>query len=247
MHSGLQFIWAEWGTLLRSVARLCPTLCGSTDCSPPGSSVHGILQARIQDWGAMPSSRRSSWPRDWTRISLSPVSAGEFFTISTTWNPVSNSVKSSTLFPLTTYKAKAVSFSCHRLQEQAPRGILPGPLTSYTKDACSWNPEILSKSHPTPWQARAPGPPQPREERVHQNELLILRIWSRRWPEPRGQGHSEWIHSCAWPARELGLITAVNWGCSNPNRFVAVAQASRTAREAFGSDKWGLCWDKGGS
>ena len=38
----------------------CPTLC----CSPPGSSVQGILQARIQEWVAMPSSRRSSWPRN---------------------------------------------------------------------------------------------------------------------------------------------------------------------------------------
>ena len=36
------------------------------DCSPPGSSVHGILQARILGWVAMPSSRGSSWPRDQT-------------------------------------------------------------------------------------------------------------------------------------------------------------------------------------
>ena len=39
------------------------------DCSSPGSSVHGILQARILEWGAMPSSRGSSWPRDGTHIS----------------------------------------------------------------------------------------------------------------------------------------------------------------------------------
>ena len=38
----------------------CPTLCDSIDCSPPGSSVRGILQARILEWVAMPSSRRSS-------------------------------------------------------------------------------------------------------------------------------------------------------------------------------------------
>ena len=37
--------------------------------SPPGFSLHGILQARILEWVAMPSSRESSWPRDWTRIS----------------------------------------------------------------------------------------------------------------------------------------------------------------------------------
>ena len=36
--------------------QLCPTLCDPVDCSPPGSSVHGILQARILEWVAMPSS-----------------------------------------------------------------------------------------------------------------------------------------------------------------------------------------------
>ena len=39
------------------VAQLCPTLCDPMDCSPPGSSVLGILQARILDWVAIPSSR----------------------------------------------------------------------------------------------------------------------------------------------------------------------------------------------
>ena len=39
------------------------------DCSPPGSSVHGISQARILEWVAISFSRGSSWPRDWTRIS----------------------------------------------------------------------------------------------------------------------------------------------------------------------------------
>ena len=47
----------------------CPTLCDPMNCSLPGSSVHGILQARILEWVAMPYSSRSSWPRDWTRIS----------------------------------------------------------------------------------------------------------------------------------------------------------------------------------
>ena len=47
-----------------------PTLCNSMDCRLPGSSVHGILQARILERGAIPSSSRgSSWPRDRTHIS----------------------------------------------------------------------------------------------------------------------------------------------------------------------------------
>ena len=46
-----------------------PTLCNSMDCSPPGSSVHGILQARILEWVANPFSRESSQLRDQTRVS----------------------------------------------------------------------------------------------------------------------------------------------------------------------------------
>ena len=45
------------------------TLCDPTDCSLPGSSVHGILQTRILEWAAMPSSRGSSRPSDGTRVS----------------------------------------------------------------------------------------------------------------------------------------------------------------------------------
>ena len=55
----------------------CPTLFYPMDCSPPGSSVHGILQASIVDWVAISSSRGSSWPRDRTFISCL---AGRFFT-----------------------------------------------------------------------------------------------------------------------------------------------------------------------
>ena len=42
--------------------QLCPTLCDPMDCSPPGSSVHGILQTRTLKWAAMPSCRGSSQP-----------------------------------------------------------------------------------------------------------------------------------------------------------------------------------------
>ena len=51
------------------VTQSCPTLCDPTDCSLPGSSIHGISQARILERVTMPSSRGSSWPRDRTHIS----------------------------------------------------------------------------------------------------------------------------------------------------------------------------------
>ena len=46
------------------VTQSCLTLCQPMDCSPPGSSVHGISQARILVWVAISLSRGSSWPRD---------------------------------------------------------------------------------------------------------------------------------------------------------------------------------------
>ena len=62
----------------------CLTLCDAMDCSPPDSSVHGNLQARILGWIAMPSSRGSSQTRDRTGVSWSPTLKGRFFTTSTT-------------------------------------------------------------------------------------------------------------------------------------------------------------------
>ena len=59
-------------------AKLCLTLLWPHGlCSPPGSSVHGISQARILEWVAISSSRGSSWSRDWTQVSCI---ACEFFT-----------------------------------------------------------------------------------------------------------------------------------------------------------------------
>jgi len=61
-----------------TVAQSCLTLCNPMDCSPPGSSVHGILQARILEWVAIPFSRGSSQLRDWTWVSHT---VGRFFSI----------------------------------------------------------------------------------------------------------------------------------------------------------------------
>ena len=51
------------------VAQSCPALCDPMDCSPLGSSVHGISQERILEWVAISFSRGSSWPRDWPCVS----------------------------------------------------------------------------------------------------------------------------------------------------------------------------------
>ena len=49
-----------------AISQSCPTLCNPLDCNSPGSSVHGISQARILDWVAISFSRRSSWARNQT-------------------------------------------------------------------------------------------------------------------------------------------------------------------------------------
>ena len=61
----------------------CVWLCDSTDCSPPGSSVHGTLQARILEWVAMPSSRDLPDPGVEPVALMSSALTGGFF--STTW------------------------------------------------------------------------------------------------------------------------------------------------------------------
>ena len=56
-------------SIVSEVAQLCQTLCDPTDCSLPGSSVHGIFQAIVLEWVAISFSRGSSQPRDWTWVS----------------------------------------------------------------------------------------------------------------------------------------------------------------------------------
>ena len=84
-------LWVEFqelqglGTCMRAqLLQWCLTLWDPVDCNLPGSSVHGILQARILQWVVRPSSRGSSWPRGRTCISYATWE-GRFFTTSATW------------------------------------------------------------------------------------------------------------------------------------------------------------------
>ena len=63
-----------------TVTQLCLTLCNPMDSSPPGSSVHGILPARILKWVTMPFSRGSSQPGNQTHVSCVSCIADGFFT-----------------------------------------------------------------------------------------------------------------------------------------------------------------------
>ena len=54
---------------IKEITQSCPSLCDPVDCSPPGSFVHEMSQARILEWGAIPFFRGPSWFRDWTWVS----------------------------------------------------------------------------------------------------------------------------------------------------------------------------------
>ena len=74
------FVYVCVCTCVHARTQSHPTLGGPMDCSPPGSSLHGILQARILEWVTMPSSGGFSQPRDQTCTSCISCIAGKFFT-----------------------------------------------------------------------------------------------------------------------------------------------------------------------
>ena len=78
-------IWFLSYNMCVLVAQSCPTLCDPMDCSPPGSSVHGIFQAKIMGWVAILFSRGVSWPRDRIRVS-------RLFTIWATWEALNYNI-----------------------------------------------------------------------------------------------------------------------------------------------------------
>ena len=74
-----------WEGLCAKLLQLCLALCDPMDYSPPGSSVHGIIQARTLERVAMFFSRGSSPPRADPMSLTGPILAGRFFTTSATW------------------------------------------------------------------------------------------------------------------------------------------------------------------
>ena len=80
------------------VAQSCLTLCDPTDCSPPGSSTHGIFQAKVLEWVATSSSRGSSWPRN--RTCVSRIVGRRFYHLSHQGSPIIHLVRTKKLQPL---------------------------------------------------------------------------------------------------------------------------------------------------
>ena len=124
-------------------AQLYLTLCDPMDCSPPGSFVHGILQTRILEWIAMPSSRGSSWSRGQTHIS---------YVFCTGW------VGSLSLVPLGKSQSESVKSLIHVQLFVTPwsvHGILQAirlkwaamPSSRGSSRHRDWNPHLLCLPH----------------------------------------------------------------------------------------------------
>ena len=74
------YFFIQYSIMHAQYLQSCQTLYDPTDAGPPGSFVHGILQARILEWIAISSSRGSSWPRDRTSVFYVSCITGRFFT-----------------------------------------------------------------------------------------------------------------------------------------------------------------------
>ena len=109
-------------------AQSCLTLCNSMDCSQPGSSVHGILQARKLKWVAIPFSGGSSRPRDWTWVSCI---TGRCSTIWATREAISISIHTYIYPSSWTSLTHPSPLSHHRAPGKGPVLYSTFPLASY--------------------------------------------------------------------------------------------------------------------
>ena len=106
------------------VAQWCPTLCNPVDCSLPGSSVHGILQARILKWVAFSLCRGSSQPR---MEPGSPALAGRFFTTEQPRKPCTCTQRINTPAPTPVPPESPWDCSCRFSQHHHDTNPLPSP------------------------------------------------------------------------------------------------------------------------
>ena len=117
-----------------AVAQSCPTLCDPMDCSLPGSSLHGILQARVLEWVTISFSRGSSRPRDRTRVSHIP---GRRFNLWATRKAPEAEVVFT--YPEAAFKFDSLNFKIALIGSAWP--IIE--LMSALRTLLSWNPVIF--------------------------------------------------------------------------------------------------------
>ena len=119
---------------------VCLTLCDLMDCSPPGSSVHGIFQARILEWVAISYSRESFHPRDQTWVSYI---AGRFFTIELPGKPLVLSHLPSKLFLVYKSGQHVLPLASLAEAQSAWLFLAVSPQSGVLPDECSKSPQIV--------------------------------------------------------------------------------------------------------
>ena len=115
------------------VAQSCLILCDLMDCNLPGSSVHGIFQARIMEWVAFPSSRGSSQPRDWTQVSHI---AGGLFTIWATREYAPHGLQLLLCISSVQFSRSVVSNSLRPHESQHAKPPCPSPTPGVHPNSC---------------------------------------------------------------------------------------------------------------
>ena len=179
--------------MLCLVIQSCPTLCDPMDCSLPGSSVHGVLQARILEWVAMPSSRGSSQPKDWTQVSCIK---GRFFIIWATRESSSHVwmwelahkegwVLKNWCF-WTVEKTLESPLDCKEIKPVNPKGnqswILTGGIDTESEAPIFWPPDV--KSRLTGKDLNAGKDWRQEEKGTTEDEMASLTQWTCVWASP---------------------------------------------------------------
>ena len=152
------------------VTQLCLTLCDPMNCSPSGFPVHGNLQARVLEWIAIPFSRGSSRPRDWTLVFCIP---GRFYAI---W-----AIGKSCYLP--SDQIRSVIQSCPTLCDLMIRSM-PGlpvchQLLEFTESHVHGVSDAIQPSHPLSSPSLLP--PIPHSIRVFSNESTLHIRWPKYW------------------------------------------------------------------
>ena len=185
------------------------------DCSPPGSSVHGIFQARILEWVAISFSRGSSWPRDWAHVSFVFCIGRRILYTGATWEV------------LCSFHAAAAAKSlqscltlCDPIDGSPPGSPVPGILQARTLEWVAisfpnaWKGKVKVKSlscvrlSSTPWTAAHPAPPSTGFSRQeYQSAVPLLFI---PWVFLNSRAVF-WAPMCAGKQRYQGWISLLCW------------------------------------
>ena len=152
--------------------QLCPSLCNPMDCSPPGSSVHGIFPARILEWVTISSSRGFSWPRHQTHISYVSCMSRQILYLLSYWG--------SPLAVIVVVQFSSVAQSCPTLCDPMNRSMPGLPvhhhLPEFTQTHIHRVGDAFQPSHPL----SSPSPPAPnpsQHQSLFQWVMHIILFW----------------------------------------------------------------------